>query len=169
MANTNKKFEYDFICLMGEIAKHLGLNRMVGQIYGLLYLSPKPVSLETIVNKLKISKASASLNVRELEKWEAVRQAWIPGSRKDFYEVNSDFVNIIYKRGKLKILNVLNDLNNNIAKMSKNFLGKSHFSKIRQISDFCNLAMNLLNILPEEISLNKLKEISGSINKTHSY
>lgn len=154
-----------FICLLGEIATHLWLNRMVGQIYGLLYLSPKPVSLETIVNKLMISKASASLNVWELEKWEAVRKIWVPGSRKDFYQANSNFVNIIYTRGRLIIRKILDNLNENLARMPKNFFGKSHLSEIRRISDFCNLAKNLLNILPEEISLKKSEEISGTLNK----
>jgi len=44
----------------------------------------KPLSLDTIVEKLKMSKGSVSLNIRELEKWDAVKKIWVNGTRKDF-------------------------------------------------------------------------------------
>lgn len=163
--DNSDQIQEDFIRFTGEIARNMGLNRTVGQIYGLLYLNDGPVSLEDIVSKLKISKGSASLNTRELERWNAVRKIWVPGSRKDFYHANADFTNIIYKRGKSRIRKILDNLNDNIAKMPRNLFAKSCHSKIDQISDFCKSIQSILNILPDEISLKKIEESSSVLNK----
>ena len=90
---NTENININFIRIVGELGASLGLNRSVGQIYGLLYMSDKPLSLDDLVSKLKMSKGSVSLNIRELERWEAVKKIWVSGSRKDFYEVNPDFIN----------------------------------------------------------------------------
>jgi DNA-binding transcriptional regulator GbsR (MarR family) len=41
-----------------------------------------------------------SINIRALERWNMVRQVWIKGDRKDFYEAETDFWKII--KGVLK-------------------------------------------------------------------
>ncbi|MEN3943124.1 helix-turn-helix domain-containing protein [Prosthecobacter sp. SYSU 5D2] len=71
---------------------------MIGRIYALLYLTPTPLALEEIAARLAVSKASASSLVRQLAAWHAVRQIWIPGDRRDFYEAETDF-SIIVKEG----------------------------------------------------------------------
>lgn len=64
----------------------MGLPRSLGQIYGLLYLSPQPLSLDDIADGLQISKASVSTGSRQLAAWGAVRQVWVPGARRDYFE-----------------------------------------------------------------------------------
>ena len=54
----------DFIMKMGELSSLFGFSHILGQIYGLLYLSPSPVSLDEIKDSLHVSKASVSLNIR---------------------------------------------------------------------------------------------------------
>jgi DNA-binding transcriptional regulator GbsR (MarR family) len=68
----------------------LGLPRSTGQIYGLLYLSPKPLSLDDIATLLSISKASASTGTRQLATWQAVKEVWVPGDRRDHFEALGD-------------------------------------------------------------------------------
>lgn len=58
----------------------------MGQIYGLLFLSAQPLALEEIAELLGISKASVSTGTRQLTSWGAIRQVWVPGSRKDHFE-----------------------------------------------------------------------------------
>jgi HTH-type transcriptional regulator, glycine betaine synthesis regulator len=70
----------------GNFSRRIGLPRTLGQIYGLLFLSPRALSLEEIAGQLDISKASVSTGARQLASWGAIRQVWIPGSRKDFFE-----------------------------------------------------------------------------------
>tara|TARA_Y100000589_G_scaffold324285_1_gene360210 strand:- start:414 stop:962 length:549 start_codon:yes stop_codon:yes gene_type:complete len=79
----------------GRICQILGLPRSTGQIYGLLYLSAKPLSLNLMSSMLGISKGSVSIGTRQLASWGAIRKVWIPGDRRDFYEVVEDLRQLI--------------------------------------------------------------------------
>jgi HTH-type transcriptional regulator, glycine betaine synthesis regulator len=85
----------DMIEAGGRLCQLLGLPRSTGQIYGLLYLSIKPLSLDDLAELLSISKASASLGTRQLLSWGAIRQVWVPGERRDFFEAVPDLGNLI--------------------------------------------------------------------------
>ena len=74
----------------GGLFQVLGLSRSAGQIFGLLYLSDKPLSLDDMVNLLSISKGSASMGTRHLASWGVIRQVWVPGDRRDHYEASED-------------------------------------------------------------------------------
>lgn len=76
----------ELIEAVGNICRRLSLPRTVGQIYGLLYLSSRALSLEEIAEQLGISKASASTGTRQLASFGALRKTWVPGSRKDHFE-----------------------------------------------------------------------------------
>ncbi len=64
----------------------LGLPRSLGEIYGLLYISPKPLSLDDLVSILGISKGSASQGLRTLRTLGAVREATGTLDRRTYYE-----------------------------------------------------------------------------------
>ncbi len=64
----------------------LGLPRSLGEIYGLLYISPAPLSLDDLVTLLGISKGSASQGLRTLKTLGAVREAPGNGDRRTYYE-----------------------------------------------------------------------------------
>jgi DNA-binding transcriptional regulator GbsR (MarR family) len=53
----------------------LGLPRSIGEIYGLLFITPSPLSLDDLVVKLGISKGSASQGLRMLKSLGAIREA----------------------------------------------------------------------------------------------
>lgn len=73
----------------------LGLPRSAGQIYGLLYLSDKPLSLGDMCNLLSISKGSASMGTRHLAGWGVIRQVWVRGNRRDHYEAVGDLAQLL--------------------------------------------------------------------------
>ena len=79
----------------GRICQLLGLPRSTGQIFGLLYLSVEPLSLNHMSSMLGISKGSISVGTRQLASWGAIRKVWIPGDRRDFYEVVEDLGQLI--------------------------------------------------------------------------
>lgn len=66
----------------------LGLPRSIGEIYGLLFVSRSPLSLDDLVLRLKISKGSASQGLRMLKSLGAVREADGNGNgeRRTYYE-----------------------------------------------------------------------------------
>ena len=64
----------------------LGLPRSLGEIYGLLYISPDPLSLDDLVRLLAISKGSASQGLKTLRSLGAVRETDGNGERRTYYE-----------------------------------------------------------------------------------
>lgn len=69
-----------------SICRALGLPKSLGQIFGYLYFSSRPLNLDDIASGLGISKASASNGIRRLQTWGAVRRVWVAGDRKDYFE-----------------------------------------------------------------------------------
>lgn len=90
-----------FLDRTNHVCKKLGLNNVMAQLYAILYLSNKPLSLDDMVERLKISKGSASVNIRALESYGAVRRVWVRGSRRDYYEADTDIARVIMDRVKL--------------------------------------------------------------------
>ena len=74
----------------GRICQILGLPKITGQIFGLLYLSADPLSLDQMSSMLGISKGSASMGTRQLVGWGGIRKVWIPGDRRDYFQVIED-------------------------------------------------------------------------------
>jgi DNA-binding transcriptional regulator GbsR (MarR family) len=67
------------------------LTQLQGRIWALLYLQPRPMSLDEIAAELQQSKSNISTTIRGLVEWHLVRRAAVPGSRKDHYEAATDF------------------------------------------------------------------------------
>ncbi len=66
--------------------KVLGLPRSIGEIYGVLFISPTPLALDDLVEKLGISKGSASQGLRALKGLGAVREVEGNGERRTYFE-----------------------------------------------------------------------------------
>ena len=77
-----------FIETGGHITQSIGVGRVIGQVFAHIYFSPRPQTLDDLTRELHISKGAASMSVRQLEQWGAVRRVWVKGERKDYYEAN---------------------------------------------------------------------------------
>ncbi len=82
---------------LGQLADYFGLSKVMGQLYGTLLLNDGPLSLDDIMARLAISKASVSMNMRSLEMLGFVRQVWVRGTggRRKYYEAETDFWQIL--------------------------------------------------------------------------
>lgn len=82
---------------LGQLAEYFGFSKVMGQLYGSLLMSPRPLCLDDMMELLSISKASVSMNMRTLEHMGMVRQVWVRGrgDRRKFYEAETDFWQII--------------------------------------------------------------------------
>ena len=91
-----------FIKASGDTTHSFGLGRLIGRLFALLYLTPEPMCLDQIARKLKISKASASIAVRQLAAWNAVYKVEVAGGsgRRDFYQAELRF-GVILRNGLL--------------------------------------------------------------------
>jgi hypothetical protein len=74
-AGNPADFQSECIELFAEVVYALGLPRSIGQIYGLLYASPAPLSFSDIVERLDISKGSASQGLQLLRSLGAIKLA----------------------------------------------------------------------------------------------
>ena len=105
---------------LSQLADYLGFSKVMGQLYGVLLLSGEPMSLDDLLERLDISKASVSMNMRTLEQLGMVRQVWLRGKadRRKYYEAETDLLqivtNIISRREMRDVDRALNVLQNNI-------------------------------------------------------
>jgi HTH-type transcriptional regulator, glycine betaine synthesis regulator len=76
-------------------AQLLGQPRSIGEIYGLLYLSMDPLSMEQIVQRLEISTGSVSQGLKQLRAFRAVRTTYVPGQRRDFFVAEQELRKVI--------------------------------------------------------------------------
>ncbi len=76
----------ELVDIFGRMAQSLSFPRSVGEIYGLLYLAPAPMSAPEICEALSISKGSVSTGTRQLLTLGFVRKVWLQEERKDYFE-----------------------------------------------------------------------------------
>jgi outer membrane protein len=69
-----------------------GLPRVSARLFGLLLVSVEPLSLDDLAEKLGVTKASISVNVRMLEEKGVVERVGKPGDRRDYYRIVDDIV-----------------------------------------------------------------------------
>ena len=85
----------EFIQVMSRISQFWGFPKAMGAIYGAIYLSPDPLSLDEIVEQVGVTKGAVSTHVRTLERLGMVHKQIRLGDRKDYYEAEEDFWKLI--------------------------------------------------------------------------
>jgi DNA-binding transcriptional regulator GbsR (MarR family) len=122
MAEVLDKAKENLIQELGRLTSFAGFNKVMGHIYGLLYLSPEPVSLDEIAGQLGISKGNASLNIRAMVRWGLLQPVSKKGDRRDYYQAETDFWKIIRDiltgRDKKEIDHILNAISDILASVS---------------------------------------------------
>ncbi len=86
-----------FVEAAGHATQSFGGGRVIGQIFAHVYFSREPQSLDDLTEALGISKGGASMAVRQLEQWGALRRVWVKGDRKDYYQSTAEFGSVIRK------------------------------------------------------------------------
>jgi DNA-binding transcriptional regulator GbsR (MarR family) len=81
-----------YVLHWGEMGTRWGTNRTVAQIQALLYLSPKPLHADEIVDLLSVARSNVSTSIRELQSYGLVKMTHILGDRRDYFESLSDDV-----------------------------------------------------------------------------
>jgi DNA-binding transcriptional regulator GbsR (MarR family) len=84
-----------FVLHFGEMGSRWGINRTVGQIYALLFVSPEPLNADEIVEALGVSRSNVSMGLKELQAWNLVRLQHRPGDRRDYYATPDDIWQIV--------------------------------------------------------------------------
>lgn len=77
--------ERELIAFFVNAAQAFGLPKSIGEIYGLYFASEAPLALDDVVERLQISKGSASQGIRFLKEINALIPHYLPGDRRDHY------------------------------------------------------------------------------------
>jgi len=79
-----------FVLHWGEMGTVWGVNRSVGQLHALLYLSDRPLSAEEIADTLGLARSNVSTSLKELQSWNLIRRVQVMGDRRDYFEAEAD-------------------------------------------------------------------------------
>lgn len=80
-----EELELEAIELFINFLRLIGLPKSVGEIYGLLFVAPKPMAMDEIMERLGISLGAASQGLKLLRSFGAVRVVYERGDRRDHY------------------------------------------------------------------------------------
>ncbi len=79
-----------FVLHFGEMGSRWGINRTVGQIYAVLYVSAKPLNADEIGESLGFSRSNVSMGLKELQSWSLVRLIHQPNDRREYFQAPED-------------------------------------------------------------------------------
>ncbi len=113
----------------GSVAQDLGFGRIVGQILVHLYLQQDECSLDAIAEDLRLSKASVSIAVRQLEQLGLARRVWRSGDKRNFYK-SADNIGKALQQGLLALVR----------------------QKVKIFGDTLEASLHLIQALPEDTS-----------------
>lgn len=173
-----------FVLHFGEMGSRWGINRTVGQIYALIYLSDKPLNADQLVDALGFSRSNIAMGIKELVSMNLVMLRHIPDDRKDYYVTHEDIWEIVRKlaeeRKKREIDPTLSMLRSTIMESPSTDEEKYAQERMREMHDLIEMLtkwyddmqsletdrlVNLLNMGSKIYSLykmkDKLKVISG--------
>jgi len=142
---------------LGLLASYFGFNKVMGQLYGALLLSPDPLSLDDLMAQLGISKASVSTNIRTLEHMGIAREVWVKDDRRKYYRAESDFwrilSNVLSSRELRDVNHALQVLDQNSEHLQTTMpnmdehnraLAEFYLMRLEQLKDFFRLAQLML-------------------------
>ena len=101
--------EVEIIHLFVQLSRALGQPPSVAEIYGLLFISPNPLPQDDFIERLNLSKGSASQGLRYLLDLGAVRTVYVAGDRRVHYEAVAELRNLANRFLRQQVLTYFDD------------------------------------------------------------
>lgn len=152
---------------LSQLADYFGFSKVMGQLYGSLLLSAEPLSLDDMMARLGISKASVSTNIRSLEHMGMVRQVWVRGGsgRRKYYQAETDFwqifSNFLSGRELRDLEHALSVMQENHQRISasindlppdQQMLARLYLDRIAQMQALFRFAQLIINSVMNQVS-----------------
>jgi DNA-binding transcriptional regulator GbsR (MarR family) len=90
LGRTLDEVEQEFVGLWRRMSGLWGVSPTMAEIHGLLYVTGSALSMDDIMDRLKISRGNVSMNLSKLVEWGLVRRVHQRGDRRDYYESLAD-------------------------------------------------------------------------------
>jgi HTH-type transcriptional regulator, glycine betaine synthesis regulator len=101
--------EVEVIHLFVQLSRALGQPPSVAEIYGLLFVSPRPLPQDEFFERLNLCKGTASQGLRYLLDLGAVRMVYMAGDRRVHYEAVAELRNVAGRFLRQRILTNFED------------------------------------------------------------
>ena len=108
-ASQLEPVEVEVIHLFVQFSRALGQPRSVAEIYGLLFVSHQPLTLDDLIERLNLSKGSGSQGLKYLQDFGAVRTVYVAGERRTHYEAVAELRNLAGRFLRQQILTHFDD------------------------------------------------------------
>lgn len=87
--------ERESIDLFVRLSDLIGVPRSVGELYGFLFVSPEPLSMDALSDRLQLSKGATSQGLRLLRNVGAVRVVYRVGDRRDHFVAETELRKLV--------------------------------------------------------------------------
>lgn len=173
-----------FVLHFGEMGSRWGINRTVGQIYALLFVSPKPLNAEELGEALGFSRSNVSMGLKELQSWNLVRLIHQPNDRREYFQAPEEmwaiFRTLAAERRKREIDPTLSMLRDALMEQPSVEADIHAQERMRQMHGFIDLMTNwlddvqkmdsatLASLMQMGSKVQKLLEIKGKVKEVFS-
>lgn len=127
-----------FIETWGTLGSQWGVNKSITQIHALLLISPDPLSTDTIMEELTLSRGNVNMSIRTLLDWGIVYKKAMAGDRKEYFVAEKNVWKWALKIGSVRKQRELNPVLDLLAEIAASKdMGKSAEEKelAKQIKD----------------------------------
>ncbi len=135
-----------FVLHFGEMGSRWGINRTVGQIYALIFVSARPVNADEIAEALAFSRSNVSMGLKELESWRLVRLQHLPGDRREYFSAPDDvwaiFRTLAEERRKREVDPTLSMLRDALVQPATTADDAHAQTRMRQMHDLIELVVH---------------------------
>ena len=132
-----------FVGHFGEMGSRWGINRTVGQIYALIFVSPAPLHADDIAEKLEFSRSNVSMGLKELQAWRLVNLRHLPGDRREYFDAPAEaweiFRTLAEERRRREIEPTLSMLRNALLEAPSNDADRVALERMRGMHDLIEL------------------------------
>lgn len=160
-----------FVMHFGEMGSRWGINRTVGQIYALLYVSSRPLNADDIGEALGFSRSNVSMGLKELQSWNLVRLFHQPNDRREYFQAPEDmwaiFRTLAAERRKREIDPTLSMLRDALMEQPSVAEDIHAQERMRQMHGFIDLMTNWLDdvLRMDSATLASLMQMGSKVKK----
>jgi hypothetical protein len=134
-----------FIESLGIYFEHLEMPRIAGRILGLLLVARRPLTLDDMAAALRVSRGSASTNIRLAVQAGVAELVGFPGDRHDYYRLAGDAWEHHMRRG-IKLTSALRRIvEEGLAALEPG--DDAAFARLADLHDFCDFSLGELDAM----------------------
>jgi DNA-binding transcriptional regulator GbsR (MarR family) len=111
--------EAEAIGLFSQLARMVGQPKSFAEVYGMLFISACPLTIEDLIERLGASRAAVDRALRFLRKAGALRIVYVPGDRRMHFEAVAELRHMVIGFVRDQILPQLANSENRIDRLAE--------------------------------------------------